>query len=144
MNKIDSLKKYIVKDVLKLDCGKEISNFPIAYETYGILNKEKTNGILIDNIKKNLGSSFLNFKKNLDNYKDILNRNNDIEDLEQLMERMGYQISSKFEKNFKRTMRYQFINAFPKSMASVPVSYGPADILKVTVSFNYDRYIVRG
>jgi len=51
---------------------------------------------------------------------------------------------NKFEKNFKRTMRYQFINAFPKSMSSVPVSYGPADILKVTVSFNYDRYIVRG
>ena len=47
MNKIDSLKKYIVKDVLKLDCGKEISNFPIAYETYGKLNTEKNNGILI-------------------------------------------------------------------------------------------------
>ena len=51
---------------------------------------------------------------------------------------------NKFEKNFKRTLRYQFVNAFPKSMSSVPVSYGPADILKVTVSFNYDRYIVRG
>ena len=51
---------------------------------------------------------------------------------------------NKFEKNFNRTLRYQFINAFPKSMSSVPVSYGPADILKVTVSFNYDRYIVRG
>jgi len=51
---------------------------------------------------------------------------------------------NKFEKNYKRTMRYQFINAFPKAMSSVPVSYGPADILKVTVSFNYDRYIVRG
>ena len=51
---------------------------------------------------------------------------------------------NKFEKGFKKTMRYQFINAFPKSMSSVPVSYGPADILKVTVSFNYDRYIVRG
>ena len=35
---------------------------------------------------------------------------------------------NKFEKNFKRTLRYQFINAFPKSMSSVPVSYGPADI----------------
>ena len=51
---------------------------------------------------------------------------------------------NKFEKDFKRTMRYQFINAFPKSMSSVPVSYGAAEILKVTVSFNYDRYIVRG
>ena len=51
---------------------------------------------------------------------------------------------NKFEKNFKRTLRYQFINAFPKAMSSVPVSYGSAEILKVTVSFNYDRYIVRG
>ena len=49
---------------------------------------------------------------------------------------------NKFEKDFRRTMRYQFINAFPKSMSSVPVSYGPADVLKVTVNFNYDRYIV--
>ena len=47
MNKIDNLKKYIVRDILKLDCGKEISNFPIAYETYGQLNAEKNNGILI-------------------------------------------------------------------------------------------------
>ena len=51
---------------------------------------------------------------------------------------------NKFEKNYNRTMRYQFINAFPKAMSSVPVSYGSAEILKVTVSFNYDRYIVRG
>ena len=41
MNKINNLKKYIVKDTLKLDCGKEISNFPIAYETYGELNEKK-------------------------------------------------------------------------------------------------------
>ena len=51
---------------------------------------------------------------------------------------------NKFEKDYRRTMRYQFINAFPKAMSSVPVSYGSAEILKVTVSFNYDRYIVRG
>ena len=47
MNKIDKLKKHIVENVLKLDCGKEISNFPIAYETFGVLNKEKNNSILI-------------------------------------------------------------------------------------------------
>jgi len=47
MNKIDNLNKYIVKEVLKLDCGEEISNFPIAYETYGKLNDKKNNGILI-------------------------------------------------------------------------------------------------
>jgi len=51
---------------------------------------------------------------------------------------------NKFEKNYKRTLRYKFVNAFPKSIDPVPVSYGSADILKITVSFNYDRYIVNG
>ena len=49
---------------------------------------------------------------------------------------------NKFEKNFKKTMRYRFVNVFPKAMSAVPVAYGPADILKVNVSFNFDRYIV--
>jgi hypothetical protein len=37
---------------------------------------------------------------------------------------------------------YNLINSFPKSIASIPVSYGPADILKITVTFNYDRYTI--
>ena len=49
---------------------------------------------------------------------------------------------TKFEKNQKRRLRYQFINAFPKSISPMPVTYGAADLMKVTVSFNYDRYIV--
>ena len=32
---------------LKLDCGVEISNFPLAYQTYGVLNAAKSNAILI-------------------------------------------------------------------------------------------------
>ena len=51
---------------------------------------------------------------------------------------------NKFEKNFKKTMRYRFVNVFPKAMSAVPVAYGPADILKVNVSCNFDRYIVNG
>ncbi len=51
---------------------------------------------------------------------------------------------SKFEKNYKKSLRYGFINAFPKSMGSIPVSYKNADLLKVSVSFNFDRYIVNG
>ena len=46
------------------------------------------------------------------------------------------------QKNMKRKLRYQFINAFPKSISPIPVTYGAADLMKVTVSFNYDRYIV--
>ena len=51
---------------------------------------------------------------------------------------------NKFEKNYKRTLRYRFVNAFPKSIDTIPVSYGSAEILKVSVTFNYDRYIVNG
>ena len=50
---------------------------------------------------------------------------------------------TKFERDIKSRLQYQFINAFPKGMTSIPVSYGAADLLKVTVSFNYDRYVVQ-
>ena len=47
MNTELNLKTLIVKKPLKLDCGKTINNFPIAYETYGSLNENKDNAILI-------------------------------------------------------------------------------------------------
>ena len=47
MNKIEKVKKLIVDKPLKLDCGKTISNFPIAYETYGKLNEQRDNAILV-------------------------------------------------------------------------------------------------
>jgi len=48
----------------------------------------------------------------------------------------------KFERDYNRELVYTFVNAFPKGLTSIPVSYGPADLLKVTVTFNYDRYVV--
>ena len=42
-NKDKKLKKIIINQPLKLDCGKTINNFPLAYETYGTLNKSKNN-----------------------------------------------------------------------------------------------------
>ena len=36
-----NIKKIIVKQSLELDCGKIIKNFPLAYETYGALNKKQ-------------------------------------------------------------------------------------------------------
>jgi hypothetical protein len=38
-------------------------------------------------------------------------------------------------------LQYDFINVFPKSITTIPISYGPAEIVKVSVSFNYDRYV---
>ncbi len=46
MNNKVNIKKIIVKKPLKLDCGKVINNFPLAYETYGTLNEKKDNAIL--------------------------------------------------------------------------------------------------
>ncbi len=45
--KNDKLKKLIVTKPLKLDCGKTIKDYPLAYETYGKLNEKKDNAILI-------------------------------------------------------------------------------------------------
>ena len=45
--KIENIKKLDVAKSLKLDCGKTINNFPLAYETYGKLNQNKDNAILV-------------------------------------------------------------------------------------------------
>jgi len=47
MNKDVKIKSLIIDKPLKLDCGQTINNFPLAYETYGTLNKEKDNAILV-------------------------------------------------------------------------------------------------
>ena len=47
MSNLNKMKNIIIEKTLKLDCGKEISNFPLAYETYGNLNEKKDNAILI-------------------------------------------------------------------------------------------------
>ena len=41
-------------------------------------------------------------------------------------------------------MEYRFINAFPISINSMPVSYDQSDLLKCTVSFTYSRYVISG
>jgi hypothetical protein len=49
----------------------------------------------------------------------------------------------KFEKDHKRILSYKFVNAFPKGLVSIPVSYGSAELLKITTTFNYDRYVTK-
>ena len=43
----NNIKTLMVDTPLKLDCGKIINNYPIAYETYGSLNETKDNAILV-------------------------------------------------------------------------------------------------
>ena len=47
MNIRENIKTLIIEKPLKLDCGQTISKFPLAYETYGTLNENKDNAILV-------------------------------------------------------------------------------------------------
>lgn len=45
--KIGDIIMLAIEKPLLLDCGREISNFPMAYKTYGTLNADKSNAILL-------------------------------------------------------------------------------------------------
>jgi len=53
----------------------------------------------------------------------------------------------KFERDLKfggNYLEYVFVKAYPISITSMPVSYETSSLLKCTVSFTYNRYILRG
>lgn len=43
-----------------------------------------------------------------------------------------------------KSLQYSFVNAYPISINSMPVSYDTSQLLKCTVSFYYSRYVVIG
>ena len=50
---------------------------------------------------------------------------------------------TKFERNLEgKYLRYEFIDAFPSSINSMPISYDASQLLKVSVSLSYSRYVV--
>lgn len=50
---------------------------------------------------------------------------------------------TKFERDYTgRPLTYKFINAYPISINSMPVSYDSSQLLKCTVSFTYSRYVL--
>ena len=50
----------------------------------------------------------------------------------------------KFEKDALGSyLHYEFINAYPISITSMPVSYEGSQLLKCTVSFTYQRYLLQ-
>jgi hypothetical protein len=50
---------------------------------------------------------------------------------------------TKFERDFQGScLTYRFLNAYPISVNSMPVSYESSELLKCTVSFTYTRYVV--
>jgi len=50
---------------------------------------------------------------------------------------------NKFEKDYSgRYLQYRFIQAYPISINSMPISYESSNLLKCTISFTYTRYIL--
>jgi hypothetical protein len=47
----------------------------------------------------------------------------------------------KFDRDYRREIEYNFKGFFPENISSVPVTYMNSDVLKVSASFLYDRYI---
>lgn len=50
---------------------------------------------------------------------------------------------NKFERDFAgQYLEYRFLQAYPISISSMPVSYESSELLKCTVSFTYTRYLI--
>lgn len=55
-------------------------------------------------------------------------------------------IINKFEKDYEKKgvyTEYRFVDAYPTSINSIPVSYESSQLLKVTVNFTFTRYLIR-
>jgi len=48
----------------------------------------------------------------------------------------------KFERDFRNSLEYTFIGAYPISVSSMPVSYDSSSLLKCSVSMTYLRYVI--
>ena len=59
--------------------------------------------------------------------------------------RSGYKADKtkivKFDRDYKNQIEYTFFGMFPKSLNSTSIQYGNSDALKMSVTFNYERYI---
>ena len=48
-----------------------------------------------------------------------------------------------FQNNKSRISSYEFVNVFPKNMTSMRVAYGETNVLRLSVSFVYDRFFTK-
>ena len=54
-------------------------------------------------------------------------------------------IVRKFERDYDQggaQLQYEFVRTFPKNISSMPVNYDSSDLMKVSVSMSYIRYVI--
>ena len=54
------------------------------------------------------------------------------------------QLLTKFDKDHKHDVEYTYVNAFPRSLAPITVSYDQSRLLELSVTFTYDRHFFGG
>lgn len=94
-------------------------------------------------------ASILGFldQKGKDDYQKVnresgINRTNYVYNVRYPKEYQSEIYINKFEKDYDdRYIQYKFLQAYPISINSMPVSYESSQLLKCTVSFTYTRYI---
>jgi len=50
---------------------------------------------------------------------------------------------TKFERDYRSQLQYEFVRSFPLAITSMPVSYEASSLLKVSVQMTYIRYILK-
>ena len=47
----------------------------------------------------------------------------------------------KFDRDYNAELEYNFFGLFPLALNSTPVNYNGSDVLRISASFNYERYV---
>ena len=49
----------------------------------------------------------------------------------------------KFERDLKSQLQYTFVNSYPRSITSMPITYDGSSLLKCSVQMTYMRYVIK-
>ena len=51
--------------------------------------------------------------------------------------------TSRFNLQLPSSITYHIMNAFPTSIVAAPLAYGRAELIKTTITFNYEQYFTQ-
>ena len=51
--------------------------------------------------------------------------------------------TSRFNVKLPSSITYHIMNAFPTSIVAAPLAYGRAELIKTTITFNYEQYFTQ-
>ena len=61
---------------------------------------------------------------------------------DEYMNRQGLKVI-KFERDLKSKLEYTFVNSYPRSITSMPITYDGSSLLKCSVQMTYMRYVMK-